>query len=88
MTKMPKKARRIEAEVRLKARALRRLRPQINSPTQPLHPVVVDRAVGKMAHTRAPCSCAMCGSPRKHRKGEERLTIAERRELGRRDASL
>lgn len=27
------------------------------------------------------CSCSMCGNPRKHIKGKERLTIQERRFL-------
>lgn len=30
---------------------------------------------GKMAHTAAPCSCWMCGNPRKHQK--EKLTRQE-----------
>lgn len=38
------------------------------------------RALGKLAQTRAPCSCAMCGNPR--RWGE--LSLAERR----RDAAI
>ena len=31
--------------------------------------------------TRVPCSCYMCGNPRKHSKGKDKLTIQERREL-------
>ena len=34
------------------------------------------RAVGKLAHTRTPCSCWMCGNPRR-RLAE--LTLQERR---------
>lgn len=74
-----KKARRIDAELRLKARALRRLAPQIDSPIQPLHPIIVDRAVGKLSRTPTPCSCAMCGSRRKYHKGKERESMAERK---------
>lgn len=28
---------------------------------------------------RTPCSCPMCGNPRHHGKGEDRVTIQERR---------
>lgn len=31
------------------------------------------------ATTGTPCSCVLCGNPRRHRKGRERLTMAERR---------
>ena len=34
--------------------------------------------VGKRAATRVPCSCPMCGNPRRHGKSE-RLTLQERR---------
>ena len=34
--------------------------------------------VGKRARTRVPCSCPMCGNPRRHGKGE-RLTLQERK---------
>ena len=34
--------------------------------------------VGKRATTRVPCSCPMCGNPRRHGKSE-RLTLQERR---------
>ena len=80
MEKAPQKARRIEAELRMKTRALRRLKPQLESAIQPLRPIAVERTVGKMARTRTPCSCAMCGNPRRHAKGVERETLAERRE--------
>lgn len=33
----------------------------------------------KFSETRKPCSCWMCGNPRRHLKGVDRLTIAERR---------
>lgn len=38
------------------------------------------RVVGRMAATPRSCSCAMCGNPRKHFKGKDKLTIQERRE--------
>jgi len=34
----------------------------------------------KLRRTRVPCSCAMCGNPRRHFKGEEKLTIADKRQ--------
>lgn len=37
-----------------------------------------DAYVGKRAATRVPCSCPMCGNPRRHGKSE-RLTLQERR---------
>ncbi len=37
-----------------------------------------DAYVGKRARTRVPCSCPMCGNPRRHGK-TERLTLQERR---------
>ncbi|MDY0305792.1 MAG: hypothetical protein RBR18_05085 [Desulfovibrionaceae bacterium] len=40
---------------------------------------ITPRAVGKAGRTRVPCSCAMCGNPRRNRKGKDRLTIQERR---------
>lgn len=33
-----------------------------------------DRDKGRLAHTRTPCSCAMCGNPRKHFK---KVTLQE-----------
>jgi hypothetical protein len=33
----------------------------------------------QLADNRKPCSCWMCGNPRRHMKGAERLTIQERR---------
>lgn len=36
--------------------------------------------IGKMSHTHCvPCSCIMCGNPRRHEKGKSKLTIQERR---------
>ena len=77
MDKTPKKARRIEAELRLKARALRRLRTSLEALRQPIRPIDVAKTVGKMAHTKTPCSCPMCGNPRRHAKGTNRETLAE-----------
>jgi hypothetical protein len=34
------------------------------------------RAVGKLAHSRTPCSCWMCGNPRRY---EDEPTLQERR---------
>jgi len=34
------------------------------------------RAIGRLAHTRTPCSCAMCGNPRRFFKEP---TLKERR---------
>lgn len=72
-----KMARRIEAERRLKARALRRLR--ANQPGVMQDPNVVECTVGKSTRTPTPCSCAMCGNPRRHAKGARRKTLAEYR---------
>ena len=30
--------------------------------------------------TRKMCSCAMCGNPRRHFKGKDRLTLADKRQ--------
>lgn len=43
---------------------------------QPLDGRPSDKTIGKLANTAAPCSCAMCGNPRKFH-GE--LTMQERR---------
>ena len=43
------------------------------------HAVNQVRAVGKLARTRRPCSCWMCGNPRRH-LGE--VTVQERRLAG------
>lgn len=37
------------------------------------------RVFGSYRKTKSPCSCPACGSPRRYRKGKERLTMAERR---------
>lgn len=37
------------------------------------------RALGRLCSTPAPCSCFMCGNPRKYAKGKERLTVQELR---------
>lgn len=50
---------------RMKARA-RRLYPGNEKPQ-------------KYADHLAVCSCAMCGNPRRFRKGEDKLTLQERR---------
>ena len=44
------------------------------------HPYVGSDYEKKLRRTRVPCSCAMCGNPRRHFKGEERLTIADKRQ--------
>ena len=38
------------------------------------------RNVGMLGTTPALCSCHMCGNPRKFAKGDERLTMQERRD--------
>lgn len=75
MTSMAKAVRRIEAERRAKARALRRLKAsQPSVLADPAHAAV---AAGRMARTPTTCSCTMCGNPRKHAKGQWRETLAE-----------
>ena len=34
----------------------------------------------KLRRTRVPCSCYMCGNPRRHWKGKDRLTLADKRQ--------
>jgi len=34
----------------------------------------------KLRRTRVPCSCAMCGNKRHHAKGEDKLTMADKRQ--------
>lgn len=70
-----KKAHRIESELRLKARAWRRLRANQPSVLQDTQNAIC--TAGKMFHTPTPCSCAMCGNPRRHAKGADRETLAE-----------
>lgn len=35
--------------------------------------------ISKLARTHKPCSCYLCGNPRKWMKGKDRLTLQERR---------
>ena len=44
------------------------------------HPYVGSRYEKTLRRTRVPCSCAMCGNPRRHFKGEDRLTLADKRQ--------
>jgi len=37
----------------------------------------LDRVAHQFVKTKAACSCYMCGNPRRHLKGEEKLTVAE-----------
>ena len=37
--------------------------------------------IGKFIETPKMCSCWMCGNPRRHMRGKERLTVQERRFL-------
>jgi hypothetical protein len=39
------------------------------------------KAIGRAGTTPVPCSCAMCGNPRRNLKGKDRLTMKERRAL-------
>lgn len=41
---------------------------------------ITPRVIGRAGTTPVPCSCSMCGNPRRHYKGWERLTLQERRE--------
>lgn len=38
-----------------------------------------DKLIKKCAETRKPCSCHMCGNPRKYNKGQSKKTLAELR---------
>lgn len=38
------------------------------------------RNVGMLGTTPSMCSCRMCGNPRRYAKGEERLTMQERKD--------
>jgi len=75
MNEKLKKAHRIEADLRLKARALRRMKAYGHSALS--NPEDCVRAIGKLAHTPTPCSCAKCGNPRKFLTGIDRETHAE-----------
>lgn len=37
--------------------------------------------IGRAGTTPVPCSCPMCGNPRRTAKGKERLTMQERKAL-------
>ncbi len=37
------------------------------------------RDIGIAGTTRVPCSCAMCGNPRRNFKGKDALTLQERK---------
>ena len=37
------------------------------------------RDIGRAGITRVPCSCFMCGNPRRNFKGDDALTIQERK---------
>lgn len=39
------------------------------------------RDIGRAGTTRVPCSCFMCGNPRRIYKGKDALTVLERRAL-------
>lgn len=39
------------------------------------------KRANKIKKNRKQCSCSMCGNPRKHYKGKNRLTIQERKYL-------
>ena len=69
------KVSRIESELRIKARALRRMKAYGHSALS--NPEDCDRAVGKLAHTPKACSCVKCGNPRKFLTGLDRETHAE-----------
>lgn len=71
------KERRLEAERRVKARALRRLKAMAAVPDDPMQAA---QAAGRLARTPTPCSCWMCGNPRRRAKGAARETVAEHRE--------
>ena len=44
------------------------------------HPYVGSDYEKKLRRTRVPCSCYMCGNPRRHWKGKDRLTLADKRQ--------
>jgi hypothetical protein len=65
--------------LREKARALRKLKARWKwTPPEGRPTSHVEAQVGILAQTRAPCSCAVCGNPRRH-FGE--LLMSERRAL-------
>lgn len=64
---MPNRAERRRALARMKAKARR-----------VYHWVSPEQAI-KLANHLAQCSCAMCGNPRRYRKGKARIPIGELR---------
>jgi hypothetical protein len=46
-------------------------------PIRTLH--LTAHEAGRAGTTRVPCCCIMCGSPRRHFRGRETLTIQERK---------
>lgn len=73
-------------EEREKARARRKLKARWTwTPPEGRPTAYVDAQVGILAATRAPCSCLVCGNPRRH-FGE--LLMGERRAIDRFRAEL
>ena len=68
---------RLEAERKKKAKMKRALKETWHDPSLADDP----KRIGMMAHTPHGCSCRMCGNPRKHEKGKDRLTIQERKHI-------
>ena len=52
------------------------------------HPYVGSRYEKTLVRTRVPCSCAMCGNPRRHAKGQDRLTLADKRQNDKAEAQI
>lgn len=71
---------RMQAATRAKNRAKRRIKSQYHyDPFGFGNPRLKDpKVIGKLANTPCPCSCEMCGNPRRHFK--DKLTIQEKRE--------
>lgn len=42
---------------------------------------ITPRAIGRAGTTPVPCSCSQCGNQRRNSKGENRLTLQERKAL-------
>lgn len=45
------------------------------------HTKIDPRSIGIAGTTPVPCSCWMCGNPRRKMKGQERLNVQEKRKL-------
>ena len=79
-----KKERRIEADLRKKKGAQSRVAASLKRqrrrqpPKNPINPAIL---ASRLARTPTPCSCPMCGNPRKFAKGAERMTYAEAKAL-------